>query len=1091
MALKVFNFKIVILVQDSFFRLNLDGVDISVKNNPNHFRFVHWVGYIGCEILSLTGIIQALRSILLTLMCFGLSYGVAQVPLMTLPGLTSITFHEQSGAIVPHTYSVNDIALTTHVPGQLNGTNRDFEGVANREFYDVYYSDADGSFNIDGGFVSIECRYDFTNGGGAHNINEVEFHFGSGNSIYGRYVASYVSNGSTYIPGSEEWAADCNLVTLSYMGNTVNTSIKLRLTIGILDPASTIMEESCSQSGLEVMVGNTIFNESNPIGTEVLTAGNGCDSLVYVEITFNEVYDEVVNYTGCSGDGYAILVGNTLYNESNPSGIEMLTTQANCDSTITVDLVFHPIYENEINYQGCEGDGYSVVVNGEVYRESNPDGTEIMMTAEGCDSMITINLAFAPVSFTDITYVGCSGDNYAVVVNGFTYDEANPEGMEYLFNQNGCDSIVTIDLTFNPVSIVDVTHTSCAGSGYAIVVNGTTYDESHPSGTEWMTGAQGCDSIIHIALSFVQETSQLVSYSGCSGDGYAVTVNGTIYNEANPTGQEILTASTGCDSIVDISLSYLSAITVSEFHTACMGSGFSLLVNGTVYNESHPSGVEVFTSQSGCDSIVNILIDFLPVESGAITYAGCSGDGYSVTVNGAIYDEQHPSGVEILTAHNGCDSIVTVDLSFEDLISILHTYTGCEGDGYAVVFNGNVYNEANPGGVEIIQGTTGCDTAVTIALTFLPMQHSTITYVGCNGDGYEVSVNGTLYNESHPQGSEVMTSQNGCDSVITISLSFLPVTQHAIQYAGCVGDHYSILVNGTVYNEMNPSGMEVMTGSNGCDSIVTVDLVFGNQFVTSENYSGCSGDGYFVIVNGTRYDEQHPAGTESIPGVTGCDTLVEIELAFAPASFSNIDYAGCSGDGYAMVINGTTYNEQHPDGAETLANVLGCDSVITIAMRFERVDSTNISYTGCIGDGYAVTVNGASYDESNPAGIEMMQNTHGCDSIIEVVLIYEDCTEEDQDCGIYIPNVISPNEDGINDAFGFSFGGSCEITGFRVSLFDRWGDEMYSSDDPSFKWKGDFKGEQLQPGVYVYLAEIYFMNMQGPVIRRGDVMLIR
>ncbi|MBL0006596.1 MAG: hypothetical protein IPP25_05250 [Saprospiraceae bacterium] len=301
-------------------------------------------------------------------MCFCLASGFGQVPLISFPDLTSITFYEQSGAIAPHTYGVNDVELATQLPGQLNSGNRDFEGVADREFYDVFYSDADGTFNANGGFVSIECRYDFSTGGGALNINEVEFHFGAGYSIYGCYVTSFVSNGNTYVPGSAEWAADCNLVTLSYMGNTENTTIRLRLTIGILDAPSTIVEETCSQSGFEVMVGNILYNEGNPVGTELLTASNGCDSLVYVDLTFNEQYAQEINYTGCSGDGYSMVVGNNLYNEANPSGIEMLMTQENCDSTIIVDLVYNPYYDYEINYQGCEGDGYEVIVNGIVYR---------------------------------------------------------------------------------------------------------------------------------------------------------------------------------------------------------------------------------------------------------------------------------------------------------------------------------------------------------------------------------------------------------------------------------------------------------------------------------------------------------------------------------------------------------------------------------------------------------------------------------------------------------------------------------------------------------------------------------------------------
>jgi gliding motility-associated-like protein len=1034
---------------------------------------------------------QALRSCLFSLLCLYSPLCLAQVPLIDFPDLTSITFHEQTGFIIPHTYNVNDNALTTQLPGQLNAGNMDFEGSAGWEFYDVFYSDADGTFNINGGYVSIECRFDLSNTGGALNINEVEFHFGSGFSTFGRYVPSYVSNGATYEPGSEQWTADCNLATHSTMGNTENTTIRLRVTIGILNAASTIIEETCSGSGFEVMAGSTLYNESNATGMEVLTAEDGCDSLVLVDITFHEVYTQNLNYSGCSGDGYSVLVGNTLYNETNPSGTEMLMTQAGCDSTIVIDLNFHPVYEDEINYQGCEGDGYSVIVNGTVYRESNPDGTEIMTTTYGCDSIVTIDLVFAPVSYTEIDYLGCSGDGYAVDVNGTIYDEDHPSGVEYLFSENGCDSIINIDLVFNPVQTTTETHTSCAGSGYSIVINGNTYDESHPSGTEWLSGSNGCDSVIQVALTFVQPTSQVISYTGCAGDGYAIQVNGTTYNEGNPAGQEMMTAVNGCDSIVNVALSFLPAITVNAFYTACEGSGFSLLINGTLYDETHPSGMEVLTSQTGCDSIIGIQIDFIAGVTGMESYSGCLGDGYAVTVNGTLYNELNPSGVETLTAQNGCDSIVTINLIFQNSVSVMHNYTGCAGDGYAIVINGNQYDETNPNGIELIPGSMGCDTIVTIALIFQPVQGTAIHYAGCEGDGYEVVVNGTAYHASNPQGIEIMTARNGCDSVITIDLVFLAATQHDIQYAGCLGDNYSIIVNGTRYDEQHPTGTEWLIGSNGCDSVVTVNLVFGNQFVVNENYSACEGDGYFIIVNGQLYDEQHPQGTESIAGVSGCDTLIHIDLTFAPSSSAMISYAGCSGDGHEIVVNGTLYSELNPNGVEVLSNARGCDSTITITLTFAEEANTSIDYQGCTGDEYAVVVNGSTYNESNPSGLEMMQNAIGCDSIVQIALVFDDCTEQELDCAIYIPNAISPNGDGINDAFSIGYSASCVVTRFRIVLFDRWGEEIFTSDDPFFSWKGDFRGKPLLPGVFVYVASIYIQDALRPVIRRGDVTVIR
>ena len=43
---------------------------------------------------------------------------------------------------------------------------------------------------------------------------------------------------------------------------------------------------------------------------------------------------------------------------------------------------------------------------------------------------------------------------------------------------------------------------------------------------------------------------------GCTGDGYSVTVNGTLYNEANASGSEVLTNAAGCDSTVTVTLTY-------------------------------------------------------------------------------------------------------------------------------------------------------------------------------------------------------------------------------------------------------------------------------------------------------------------------------------------------------------------------------------------------------------------------------------------------------------------------------------------------------------------------------------------------------
>ena len=66
-----------------------------------------------------------------------------------------------------------------------------------------------------------------------------------------------------------------------------------------------------------------------------------------------------------------------------------------------------------------------------------------------------------------------------------------------------------------------------------------------------------------------------------------------------------------------------------------------------------------------------------------VTFDGCSGDDFEVIVNDITYNESNPSGSETLTAVNGCDSIVTIDLNFRDLPlnPIIEPITLCFGGG--------------------------------------------------------------------------------------------------------------------------------------------------------------------------------------------------------------------------------------------------------------------------------------------------------------------------------------------------------------------------------------------------------------------------
>lgn len=95
---------------------------------------------------------------------------------------------------------------------------------------------------------------------------------------------------------------------------------------------------------------------------------------------------------------------------------------------------------------------------------------------------------------------------------------------------------------------------------------------------------------------------------------------------------------------------------------------------------------------------------------------------------------------------------------------------------------------------------------------------------------------------------------------------------------------------------------------------------------------------------------------------------------------------------------------------------------------------------------------------------------------------------------VYIPNAFSPNNDGVNDDFGIYGGLGIEgIKSFRI--FSRAGDMFFertnfAPDDSGNRWDGKFQGQPLNAGVYVFMAEIEFVDGITEVFK-GDVILLK
>lgn len=112
----------------------------------------------------------------------------------------------------------------------------------------------------------------------------------------------------------------------------------------------------------------------------------------------------------------------------------------------------------------------------------------------------------------------------------------------------------------------------------------------------------------------------------------------------------------------------------------------------------------------------------------------------------------------------------------------------------------------------------------------------------------------------------------------------------------------------------------------------------------------------------------------------------------------------------------------------------------------------------------------------------------GCSDTLSTVIAAANCP-------VYVPNVFSPNRDGVNDFFFPQAAADAGIEIVRFQIFDRWGGALFEQGtgpigDVRFRWDGRRAGEPLPQGVYVYFLELRYA--EGETLQlSGDVTLLR
>ena len=738
------------------------------------------------------------------------------------------------------------------------------------------------------------------------------------------------------------------------------------------------------------------FNETTAgTYTHADTSRYGCDSLFTLVLTVNPVYDTTISAEIIEDNDY-VFNGRRLTEQ----GVyyDTLQTVNGCDSTFILNLVVHQHVRTEFNAEICANERYT-----EHGFDTNITGTyyQRLQTIHGADSIVVLNLVVHPTYDDTIRAAICQGESYTLY--GFnettagTYTHADT-------SRYGCDSLFTLVLTVNPVYDKTITAEICDGSIY----NDYGFEESS-AGLYTHSGQSihGCDSLFRLNLIVNPVYDTLIVDSICIGATY--DRNG--FNEQT-TGvyTQHLYSEHGCDSIVRLNLKVISFLD-TIYADICEGQVYDLYG----FNESR-TGVYVDSLQSvwGCDSVVVLNLTVHENYSDTIYAETC--DNIPYTLHGFNADS---SGVYVrnLQSVYGCDSVVTLILTVWPTYTIPLNKEICEGETY--IDHG--FWLTYPGTFIISSHTSchGCDSLFVLNLAVNPTYDELMVANICQGDTFRLQGYDNLVAWESGRYRDVIESSSGCDSAKTVILTVNPTYMDTIYGNICEGERYT--EHG--FNESSEGiYTNVLTSALGCDSILVLDLKLRQHYELTSTMEICQGEEYLF---GDRILTETGIYKDTLHSEYGCDSIVELHLFVYPIYEDTIYRRICYGDTYSdenfnvstqgtyqvsyrtanncdstitLILETVYYNDtifettcqgldydfygtnltQTGTYTHTLTSVEGCDSIITLNLIVNNPYKDSVYAVICEGETYT----NYGFNETEQGRYERLFTTvGGCDSI--------------------------------------------------------------------------------------------------------------
>ena len=647
---------------------------------------------------------------------------------------------------------------------------------------------------------------------------------------------------------------------------------------------------------------------------------------------------------------------NTYFFKGQPRNttgtyIDTLVSAKGCDSIITLNLSikdtssFHR-FDTICSNQSLFFNGLPRSIAG-IYKDT-------LVSSSNCDSFVYLHLIVKNTSNKTIDTSICPKNPY--FFNG-QWRSTSGIYLDTLINSNGCDSFLTLNLTVKTNSTKTIDTAICNGLAYWFKGQNRTTSGIY---RDTLVNSQGCDSFIVLNLTIKALSYTFLSATICDNQSYLFK---GIPRTTSGIYKDTLLNAKGCDSLIILTLTVNSRTYKTIYDTIC--SNQTYLYGGNYLNTM---GIyyDTLMNSKNCDSIITLNLYVKSISSFSFNQTICSNTSFFF--NGSL---RAASGVYLDTLVNakGCDSFVTLNLFVNTTSSFFYSQEICLGD--SVLFNG-LYRKFSGIYKDTLTNAKGCDSFLTLNLTVRNPSFYGFNLSQCKNNPY-------FFNNQFLTSSgiykDTLSNQYGCDSIITLNFTAKDISSYSFAAIICQGN--SIVFKGS---PRSSSGIykDTVLNAQGCDSFVTLNLTVYPHYTKIMDTSICNGSsiffkGNFRTIPGIYYD--------SLKTVNNCDSIIILKLNNYPPSTNTIYKKFCKNGG--VWFNGS-YITNSGSYKDTLTNSKGCDSFLTIVLYKDTSHNTSMTRSICSYDSFYF---GSKYLKTLGNYIDTLKNAGGCDSIVNLTLV--------------------------------------------------------------------------------------------------------